>query len=130
MTGKFMGGSKIGKYQSFKELNVWKESEELAVKIYKITNEIVVKDFGLFSQMRRSAVSIPSNIAEGYDRNSTKEFIRFLYIAKGSLNELTTQVDIAYDIGYIDGSNCQMLNDKMNKIGAMLTNLIKSRRGK
>ncbi|MBZ4672981.1 MAG: wzd [Deferribacteraceae bacterium] len=125
-----MGGSKIGKYQSFKELNVWKESEELAVKIYKITNEIVVKDFGLFSQMRRSAVSIPSNIAEGYDRNSTKEFIRFLYIAKGSLNELTTQVDIAYDIGYIDGSNCQMLNDKMNKIGAMLTNLIKSRRGK
>ncbi|MDK2792559.1 MAG: hypothetical protein PWQ25_1422 [Deferribacteres bacterium] len=125
-----MGGSKIGKYQSFKELNVWKESEELAVKIYKITNEIVVKDFGLFSQMQRSAVSILSNIAEGYDRNSTKEFIRFLYIAKGSLNELTTQVDIAYDIGYIDGSNCQMLNDKMNKIGAMLTNLIKSRRGK
>jgi len=96
-----MGGSKIGKYQSFKELNVWKESKELAVKIYKITNEIVVKDFGLFSQMQRSAVSIPSNIAEGYDRNSTKEFIRLLYIAKGSLNELTTQVDIAYDIGYI-----------------------------
>ena len=109
----------------FKELNVWQLGKELAVSIYKITAVGAFKsDFGLRDQIRRAAVSISSNIAEGDERGTNKEAVRFLYIAKGSLAELQTQLIIAQEIGYIDSvilkdmdERCQML-DKM--IGALI----------
>jgi four helix bundle protein len=115
-------------YQSFKELRVWQEARELAVTIYGLTSTgKLAKDFGLREQMQRAAVSIASNIAEGYERNSDKEFIRFLMIAKGSLSELRTQLDIAQEIGHLDREVFVALEDRSVKLGAMLTKLIKAR---
>ena len=116
-------------YESFKELRVWQEAKMLAVDVYKITAQGgLAKDYGLKDQMQRSGVSIASNIAEGYERNSDKEFIRFLMIAKGSISELRTQLEIAKDIKYVDQNNFDLLEEKCNKIGSMLTKLVISRK--
>jgi four helix bundle protein len=86
-----------------KDLEVWKESMILAKSTYNATNNFPKSEmFGLTSQIRRSAVSIPSNIAEGAARNSDKEFIQFLYISLGSLAELETQLLLSEDIGYLN----------------------------
>ena len=77
--------------------------------------------------MRKAAVSIASNIAEGYERGSDKDFIRFLLIAKGSLSELRTQFEIAKEITYVNDETFEKLEEHCNKIGAMLSKLIKSR---
>ena len=85
-----------------KDLEVWKRSIALVVNIYKLMNELPSDEkFGLISQMRRSAVSVPSNIAEGAGRSSTKEFIRFIDIANGSLSELETQLIIIEKLDFI-----------------------------
>jgi four helix bundle protein len=86
----------------FEELTVWQKSKELAVEVYQLTNSTAfAKDYGLKDQMRRAAVSIPSNIAEGDERETDKEAIRYFFIAKGSAAELITQAIIAREIGYI-----------------------------
>ena len=114
--------------KGFKELLVWQKASDLAVLIYKITNENEFKkDFGLRDQVRRSAVSVPSNIAEGDERDTDKESVRFFFIAKGSLAELRTQMEIAYKIGYIDENLFKGIEDKALEIGKMLGALIKSR---
>lgn len=88
--------------KSYRDLIVWQKSIELVRKIYLIT-QIFHKEemFGLTSQMRRSAVSVPSNIAEGYGRNSTGDYSRFLHISVGSLYELQTQVEISFQLNYM-----------------------------
>jgi len=117
-------------YQSFKELRVWQEAKGLAVDVYTTTAQgNLSRDYGLKDQMQRAAVSIASNIAEGYERNSDKEFIRFLMIAKGSISELRTQLEIAKDINYVAQEKFDPLEEKCNKIGSMLTKLIVARRG-
>ena len=116
-------------YQSFKDLRVWQGAKELSVEIYTLTSTgKFTKDFGLREQIQRASISIPSNIAEGYERNSNKDFIRFLLIAKGSLSELRTQLEIAYEIGYIKKDKFESLDENCKKLGAMMTNLIKARR--
>jgi four helix bundle protein len=116
-------------YESFRELKVWQEAKGLAIEIYKITTQGKLKtDYGLRDQIQKSAVSIASNIAEGYERNSDKDFIRFIYIAKGSLSELLTQLEIASGVGYLENDILEVLTDKCNKIGSMLTRLIKYRK--
>lgn len=86
------------------------------------------EDFYLKRQMQRAAVSIPSNIAEGDERRSEKEGIRFLFIAKGSLAELDTQIEIAFNIGYIDRETLAFLNRKIETIRKMLSGLIQTKR--
>lgn len=114
-------------YQNFKELRVWQEAKGLAIKIYHVANNgKLSKDYGLREQMQRAAVSVASNIAEGYERNSDKEFVRFLLIAKGSLSELRTQLEIALGVGYLEQGFFDSIDDQCKKIGAMLTKLIKS----
>ena len=99
------------KSRSFRDLDVWKLSIEFVKSIYQITNKFPNSEiYGLTSQLRRSAISIPSNIAEGQGRNSSKEFRQFLAIALGSLAELETQVIIAKEIGYLTGENLIPLN--------------------
>ena len=116
-------------YQSFKELRVWQEAKGLAVEIYKQTAKgKLSRDYGFKDQMQRASVSIASNIAEGYERNSNKDFVRFLFISKGSLSELRTQLEIANEIGYFGHDTFDILENRCNKIGAMLTKLIKSRK--
>jgi four helix bundle protein len=122
-----MGGG-MG-YESFKELRVWQEATSSAVEVYKLTAKGgLAKDYGLKDQMQRSAVSIASNIAEGYERNSDKEFIRFLLIAKGSISELRTQLEIAKDIKYVDQEDFDLFDGQCIKTGSMLTKLILSRK--
>ena len=112
---------------NYKELIVWQKSIELVIQIYKATKSFPKEEvYGLSSQMQRAVVSIPSNIAEGHERNSSKEFVQFLYISRGSLAELETQVIIAEKLGYInqEEKNC-ILND-CYKIGKMINGLLKS----
>jgi four helix bundle protein len=111
----------------FKQLSVWQKSKDLAVDVYKITSSgNISKDYGFIDQIRRAAVSIPSNIAEGNDRESQKEFLRFLYVAKGSLAELQVQLEIAKEIHYIDEEIYSDVNLKCIEISKMLGGLIKS----
>ena len=85
----------------YRGLVVWQNAKTLATDIYRLTNsETIKRDFSLVDQMRRSAVSVPSNIAEGDERKSDKDSVRFFHIAKGSLAELSTQLEIARDVGY------------------------------
>jgi four helix bundle protein len=100
--------------QTHKDLDVWKESMALAKQIYLLTAKFPKEEtYGLISQIRRSAVSIPSNIAEGAARNSTKEFIQFLYVSLGSLAELETQLLLSKEIGIVEYSKFE---DWPNKV--------------
>jgi four helix bundle protein len=113
---------------NFQNLRVWQIAKDLAVKIYKLTqNPQFKKDFGFKDQIQRSAISIPSNIAEGDESGTDKLSIRYFYIAKGSIAELMTQLIIAYEIGYVDSENKNQLVDECDKISAMLSKLIRSR---
>ena len=113
----------------FEELNVWKRSVKLAVKIYEITGRNPFnKDFGLRDQMRKAAVSIPSNISEGDQLGSDKSAIRHFNIGKGSAAELFTQTLIAERIGYLNQKDYNFLKNEATEILGMLTNLIKFRK--
>ncbi len=111
-------------YRSFEELEVWKRGCRLAVLVYQVLSDC--RDFGLKDQMTRAAVSISSNIAEGAERDSKQEFIRFLHIAKGSAAELRTQVYIAGAIGIINNDIQREFIEELKKISSMLQSLIKS----
>ena len=114
--------------QGFKELLVWQRSKNLAVSIYKLTNQGSIRtDFGLVDQMRRSAVSVPSNIAEGDERSTDRDSVRFFYISKGSLAELITQLEIAKEVGLVAGAEVDGIEKESIEIGKMLGTLIKAR---
>ncbi|CAD7772704.1 MAG: 23S rRNA-intervening sequence protein [Candidatus Methanoperedenaceae archaeon GB50] len=107
-----------------KDLDVWKIGIELIKQVYEITNLFPNEEtYGLISQMRRSAISIPSNISEGAARNSKKEFIQFLYISLGSLAELETQMVISTELGYIP-QNSQIFS-QIELLRRKLLNFIK-----
>ena len=106
----------------FEDLDVWKAGCRLAVDVYSELQKI--RDYGLRDQMQRAAVSIASNIAEGAERRSKKEFVQFLYIARGSCAELRTQLYIAVSIGAISTDNSSKLVAETKRISAMLTKLI------
>jgi four helix bundle protein len=102
-----------------KDLNIWKDSITLVTKIYELTSKFPEEEkFVLVSQMRRCAVSVPSNIAEGAARKNDKEFIQFLYISLGSLTELETQLIISNNLGYI--TNGTIINDIEKLIKSLL----------
>jgi len=113
--------------KNHKDLEVWKEAVELAAICYSATKGFPREEqFGLVSQMRRAAVSIASNIAEGAARASNKEFVQFLYISLGSASELDTQIEIAERIGLGESSELGILQSRANKISRMLQGLIHS----
>jgi four helix bundle protein len=111
------------KLNSFKDLIVWQKAMELVKQTYILIEKLPqIERFALADQMRRSAVSIPSNIAEGYERNSTKEYINFLSIANGSKSELITQLELCVMLGYV-----QDVTDLLNlcdEVGKMINTLI------
>jgi len=114
--------------EGYRDLRVWQRAKDLAVTIYKLTSSgPLARDFGLRDQIQRSAVSIPSNIAEGDERDTNKDSVRFLYIAKGSLAELRTQLEIARDIGALDPEQFTQWEVTCADIGRMLGSLIKAR---
>jgi len=106
----------------YKDLDVWKMSMDLVVDIYEVTAEFPDDEkFGLISQIRRAAVSIPANIAEGYGRKTPRSYSQFLRISKGSVNELETLLIIASRLGLLDDP--ESWQERTAKIGSMLTNL-------
>ena len=111
------------KLKSYRELQVWKVSMELVIEIYGLTDNFPRSEvYGLTNQIRRSSVSIPSNLAEGSGRKNTKEYIQFLYISKGSLTELETQIEISNRLGYL--RDIESINNKIRYVKSMLVSLI------
>jgi four helix bundle protein len=114
------------KIKNFKDLKIWQKSMELAKVIYQATYSFPAKEtYGIISQMRRSAVSVPSNIAEGFMRRHNKEYKQFLYIALGSLAELETQVLLSEELGFFKKDGGMDINANINETNKMITGLIK-----
>ena len=111
--------------KSFKDLIVWQKSMELAASVYALVKFLPKEEtYALSDQIRRAAVSIPSNIAEGNGRASRTDYLRFLYISNGSCNELETQLIIAAELGFLDAAQRDALLQKTNEVGKMLGGLI------
>ena len=117
----------MGKIQSFKELTVWQEAMRLVEMVYIETRNYPKEEmYGLTSQTRRAAVSIPANIAEGYGRANRKEYLHFLSIASGSLAELETHLLLATRIKFINGQDMDVFQHQLNSVGRLLNALRKS----
>jgi four helix bundle protein len=113
------------KVRSFEDLHVYQQARELTSDVYALSRlSAFAKDYGLVDQTRRAAVSIMSNIAEGFERGTKKEFIQFLYVAKGSCGELRAQLAVAWDQKYVSGKDHEQLTNKCRLISGMLGNLI------
>ena len=105
----------------YKNLEIWKLSKDICIYIYEITKNYPKDElYGIISQIRRCAVSIPSNIAEGYAKSSLKEQLKFIEISNGSFYELTTQIEISHELKYISDSDYSNLNLQLEKLGKML----------
>lgn len=115
-------------YQSFEDLNIWKDSMRISVEIYQLFKEC--KDYAFKDQIQRSSVSVPSNIAEGFERQTDKEFAQFLFIAKGSNGELRTQLYLAIEFGYINKQKGMDLIEKVKITSGMIQKLINVRKNK
>lgn len=112
--------------KSYRDLIVWQKSMNLVTLVYKMTVQFPTDEkFGLISQIKRSAVSIPSNIAEGYGRNYRKDYSRFLQIARGSLFENQTQLEIAVNLGIIKTEDLKEIQELSIEVEKMLNSLIK-----
>jgi four helix bundle protein len=110
---------------SYRDLIAWQKAKSVALDVYRCTRRFPRDEvYGLSSQMRRAAVSVPSNIAEGKARYSQKEFVQFLYHARGSLLELQTQLSIARDLNYIDLAAFKSLQSETEELGRILNGLI------
>jgi four helix bundle protein len=110
-----------------KNLNAWIKSFEFVKDIYHSTEKFPIDErFGLVSQMRRAAVSVPVNIAEGAARKSKKEFVQFLHIALGSMTELDTLILLSAELGFIEKADSELLIEKLDIIGKIIFGLIKN----
>jgi len=117
--------------KSFEDLQVWKDAHELVLKIYKITKKFPDDErFCLTDQLCRSACSIPANIAEGKGRKTLKEYIQFLYNARGSLEETKYHLILSKDLGYLSHDIFNELIEEYNQVGRMLNGLISSLKSK
>jgi four helix bundle protein len=119
------------KIKSFTDLNAWKEAHKLVVMIYKITKSFPKEEtYSLIDQMKRCSISITSNMAEGFSRQSKKEKIQFYFIAKGSLTELQNQLLVARDVGYLDKSEFKSVAEQTVVVHKLINGLIKSAKTK
>jgi four helix bundle protein len=112
----------------FEQLDVWKRASRLSCEIYKLTEK--VDNWGFKDQITRSGLSVPSNIAEGEERDTTKEKIRFLYYAKGSLGELVTQLYIGVEAGFLDKKTSLILVNEAKELAKIIGTMIKNKQSK
>ncbi|HZH92308.1 MAG TPA: four helix bundle protein [Pyrinomonadaceae bacterium] len=113
--------------ESFEDLRVWQSGIELVKAVYLLTKDgDLNKDFGLRDQLRRAAVSVPTNIAEGFERSSRKEYLQFLNIAKGSAGEVRSLLRVALEIGYLDQTHHDKLREVVITISKSLSNQIRA----
>ena len=116
----------MSKFRSFEEINSWQKSRIFNKKIYLVTeNSNFKKDFDFVRQIRRASLSISSNIAEGFERNTDKEFVYFLYVAKASAGEVRSQLYLAFDLEYIIKEEFEMLLNSVTEISKLLSGFIK-----
>lgn len=116
-----------GRIKTYRDLLVWQKAMKLVTDIYLITQKFPQTEaYGLTIQIRRSAVSIPSNIAEGTARNSRKDYLRFLHVALGSLFEMPTQLEISENIGFQKANQFELINEAGREIERMLSSLIRN----
>jgi len=116
----------MAKFVRFADIEAWKLSRELTRKVYECSKAVdFARDFGLKDQVRRASVSVMSNIAEGFERDGTQEFIQFLSLAKGSIGELRAQLYVALDQGYISSQQFKEFARDAIEIGRMIAGLIK-----
>jgi len=116
----------MAKFNSFEAIIAWQKARELNIEIYKATNgDEFSKDYGLRDQIRRSIISVSSNIAEGFERETASEFKRFLYISKASVGELRSQLYLSFDLNYISKDKFEELYQSATDISKMLSGLIK-----
>lgn len=116
----------MGKVNSFEELNIWIESRSFNQKLYEVSNNgLFDKDYDLKRQIRRASISVSSNIAEGFERNTDKEFIQFLYYAKGSAGEVRSQLFLSLDLNYINKDDFDKLYNQITGISKMISGMIK-----
>lgn len=109
----------------FEDLEVWKEARVLTQRIYRLTQDArFSKDFGLRDQLRRAAVSVMSNIAEGFERGGNQEFLQFLYVAKGSCGEVRSQLYVAVYQGYIKQQEFEEIMNLSRRLSVMISNLV------
>ena len=111
------------KITKFEDIEAWKEARVLVKKLYIITGEL--KDFAFVNQINRAAVSVMSNIAEGFDRSSNKEFIQYLVVSRGSVSEVKSLLYVALDNGYINSSVFAELADRCDRISGLLNGFIR-----
>jgi four helix bundle protein len=115
------------KIQEFTDLRTWQEGHALVLLVYSVTKKFPKEEmFGLVSQMRRAAVSVTSNIAEGFGRHGFKEKVQFYYLAHGSLIELKNQIIICKDVGYIPETDFKKLREQLNTTHQLLLGLLKA----
>lgn len=120
-----------GKILSYRDLEVWENGVKLAKDIYRLTETFPNHElYSLTSQLRRASVSVPSNIAEGFVRNSTKEFIYFLFISLGSLAEIETQIEIAIELNYTNIAKTEELKNSIQVLMKQIRTLINSLKNK
>jgi four helix bundle protein len=113
--------------KSYKELETWQLAMKLVAEVYKVTKDFPKEEiYGLTNQVRRAAVSVPSNIAEGQGRNSTKEFLHYLSIARGSLFEVETQLEIARQLFYIRSEDAAFIEQLIASVGRLINGLSRS----
>jgi four helix bundle protein len=113
--------------KNYKELKVWQKAYQLCLEVYRITKAFPKEEvYGLTSQIRRAAVSVPSNIAEGYGRKTRGEYVQALYVAYGSNCELETQILLSGDLGFIEAKFFTQLQERVEEVERMLKRLIKS----
>lgn len=116
-----------GSVKSYRDLQVWQKARVLVSEVYKISGSFPREEmYGLTSQLRRAVVSVPSNIAEGSSKGSTREYIRFLNISYGSLCEAETQLYLAFDLGFITMEQLEELLNKTNELGRMTHGLLRA----
>ena len=116
--------------QHFRELIAWQKAMDLVVEVYRLTESFPKSEvFSLTNQLRRAAVSIPCNIAEGQGRSTTKDFVHFLHISKGSLQEVETQIELGLRLKYVSDAECQNVASRTAEVGRILNGLIRSLSG-
>ena len=114
------------KVEKFEDLNIWQKARSLTNEIYRLTNNARFrKDFALSNHIRKTSVSVMSNIAEGFERATNREFSQYLFIAKGSLGEVRSQLYLALDLGYISKRNFDRIFEMTKLLSGMIINLIK-----
>ena len=117
--------------KSFRELEVWQKSHRLVLEIYRVSSSFPKDErFGIVSQLRRAAYSIPANIAEGFGRRSTRELLQCLAIANGSLEEVRYFILLSSDLGYVQAEDFKKLDDQLNSVAQMIAALSRALRSK